>query len=328
MSREELINKAAEFLSDPRISNSPLDKKKMYLKTKGLTDDEIDTAIKRSSSVVNQQSANLNTSSPSSIQPQYISSTKSKLYSVSKAQLTSLSNRIPSFGSLMLIFLVCYGIGAAITHLFKYTFKFWWPQSSVNEERLQQIEEKIESTSKMIENQVNDMKDIMKTLKTFLESNLDVLNSNIRYDSLKKRQESSDSSDLKKDSTLVRYLLSTVGTINRMRFVSNENSVLESFDDVKNEIDKVKGSIKKAFQGSVIPSVKSRSSLTKSDTSTNKMNDSAKLEFPAWMKEQEAKIPDWQKEQDDSHTTISENGKSEGNSEHSSNEEMVENTTT
>lgn len=203
-----------------------------------------------------------------------------------------MSHRIPSFGSLALIFLVCYGIGAAITHLIKYTIKFWWPKSNAAEERLQQLEQKIESTSKLVENQVNEMKDIVKTLKTFLESQLDLVNSNVRYDSLKKRLETSDESELKKEVTLVRFLLSTVATINRMRIMSAGNAISDAFDDVKHEIDNVKSSIKKAFQGSVIPSVKSRS-LISSDNHLDKR----KMEFPSWMKEQEAKIPDWQKEE-------------------------------
>lgn len=47
MSREELINKATEFLSDPRIIKAPNDKKRSYLKSKGLTDEEINIAIQR-----------------------------------------------------------------------------------------------------------------------------------------------------------------------------------------------------------------------------------------------------------------------------------------
>lgn len=47
MSREELINKATEFLSDPRIIKAPEDKKRSYLKSKGLTDEEINIAMQR-----------------------------------------------------------------------------------------------------------------------------------------------------------------------------------------------------------------------------------------------------------------------------------------
>lgn len=303
MSREELINKAAEFLSDPRILKSPEDKKRSYLKSKGLTDEEINIAIQRTGTVANSsQQTNMSNIQQSpeyapanNYQPQYMSTPNNKFYTVSKAQLMSLSHRIPSFGSLILVFFVCYGIGAAITHLIKYTIKFWWPKSNAAEERLHHMEQKIENTSRIIDSQVNEMKDIVKTLKTFLESHLDIMNSNIRYDSLKKRQESSDESELKKDINLVRFLLSTVGTINRMKIMSSGNN-LESYDEVKNEIDNVKGSIKKAFQGSVIPSVKSRS-ITKSDKPEPKQ-----MDFPSWMKEQESKIPDWQKDE----TTVSE----------------------
>lgn len=226
-------------------------------------------------------------------QPQYITtpSNNNKFYTISKAQLKSLSHRIPSFGSLAVIFLVCYGIGAAITHLIKYTIKYWWPKSNPVEERLQQIEQKIETASKMVENQVNEMKDIVKTLKSFLESQIDSVNSNVRYDSLKKRLESSDESELKKELTLVRFLLSTVATINRVKFMSSANN-LELFDEVKQEIDNVKSSIKKAFRGSVIPPVKSRSRLISSDHLEKR-----KMELPSWMKEQEPKIPDWQKDE-------------------------------
>lgn len=45
--REDQIRNAIEFLQDPRIIPSPLDRKKKFLQSKGLTDEEINEAIKR-----------------------------------------------------------------------------------------------------------------------------------------------------------------------------------------------------------------------------------------------------------------------------------------
>lgn len=48
--RQNLIDQAVDFLTDPRIIKSPDDKKRRYLKSKGLTDDEINAAFDVASS--------------------------------------------------------------------------------------------------------------------------------------------------------------------------------------------------------------------------------------------------------------------------------------
>lgn len=43
--RQDLVQKAVKFLADNRVAKTPFDEKKIFLKNKGLTDDEINEAI-------------------------------------------------------------------------------------------------------------------------------------------------------------------------------------------------------------------------------------------------------------------------------------------
>lgn len=45
--RQELVDQAVEFLTDPRVVSHPDDKKRRYLKNKGMTDEEINTAFSK-----------------------------------------------------------------------------------------------------------------------------------------------------------------------------------------------------------------------------------------------------------------------------------------
>lgn len=56
--RKELINSAVEFLQNPQIDSAPLDKKIEFLKSKGLTDAEINDAISSGSKPVNSSDGN------------------------------------------------------------------------------------------------------------------------------------------------------------------------------------------------------------------------------------------------------------------------------
>jgi peroxin-14 len=50
--RENLVQQATTFLNDPKVASSPLAKKLAFLETKGLTQPEIQEAVKRSTSDV------------------------------------------------------------------------------------------------------------------------------------------------------------------------------------------------------------------------------------------------------------------------------------
>jgi peroxin-14 len=49
--REDVVKNATDFLTNPRVVSSSTDKKKMFLKTKGLSDDEINEAFRRAGSL-------------------------------------------------------------------------------------------------------------------------------------------------------------------------------------------------------------------------------------------------------------------------------------
>lgn len=55
--REGLIQSAVKFLSDPKVQESPLNKRLAFLESKGLTQNEIDEALRR---VHKQKSAEFN----------------------------------------------------------------------------------------------------------------------------------------------------------------------------------------------------------------------------------------------------------------------------
>ncbi|KAL1978500.1 hypothetical protein VTN31DRAFT_1359 [Thermomyces dupontii] len=57
MVREELVSSAVNFLQDPSVTSSPLDKKIAFLQSKNLTQEEIDLALARAGEDVTRQSA-------------------------------------------------------------------------------------------------------------------------------------------------------------------------------------------------------------------------------------------------------------------------------
>ncbi len=67
--REELVESAVSFLEDPQVSVAPLAKRIEFLKSKELTQPEIDEALKRASQERNQNQRQINASSSSSSSP-------------------------------------------------------------------------------------------------------------------------------------------------------------------------------------------------------------------------------------------------------------------
>jgi len=62
MTREELISSAVTFLQDPSVSSSPLEKRVAFLRSKNLTQEEIDLALARA---VENVSSSVSTATPS-----------------------------------------------------------------------------------------------------------------------------------------------------------------------------------------------------------------------------------------------------------------------
>lgn len=228
-------------------------------------------------------------------QPVY--SVPTNIYSITKGQLQSLRNRIPSFGSLTLVLLLCYGISAAVFHLIKYSIKFWWPSLSSKDNEYQNkvtaIENKIESVAEKVEAHVEDIKGITQSLKTFLEGQVESSSDSLRYDLFSQRQEANKNSDLEKDIESIKFLLPTVGSINRLEGMSHGSDLIEELGAIKNEVAKVKSSIKNSLQGSTIPTI--RKSLRSSDHAQEL---GRSYEQPDWLKKSKPQIPSWQQGDD------------------------------
>lgn len=210
--------------------------------------------------------------------------------SITRSQIQSILNRIPSLGSLAFVLLICYGLSAAVVRLIKYAVMFWWPSKNEYEEKVVGIENKVENVAEKVEAQVEDIKEVTQALKDYLESQVESSNETVRYDLFSQRQQKTEESDLKKNVASIKFLLPTVGSINRMKNMSHGSDLLEEIGEVKNEIANVKGSIKNSLQGSTIPTI--RKSLKMSTDGS--LENTRTYEQPEWLKNSKPQIPSWQ----------------------------------
>lgn len=83
------------------------------------------------------------------------------------------------------------------------------------EERVIESEKKIENMTSYIDEQYEEIKDAVGVIKTFVENDIQEVSEKSKYDSYRRRNESSKLNELKKDVASIKFLLPTSGSIGR-----------------------------------------------------------------------------------------------------------------
>ncbi|ESO89797.1 hypothetical protein LOTGIDRAFT_84087, partial [Lottia gigantea] len=149
--RENLVSTAVKFLQNPKVQNSPLTQRQLFLEKKGLTKEEIELAIERSGvstqqndSVPNQTSQILSNYPSQQMQP---------------VPMTRWE-RVRSYTSTALILA---GVAYAGYHLYKTYIRPLLYQTQENNKRLTDLEAKIQE----VQSETNEsMKQIQESLKS------------------------------------------------------------------------------------------------------------------------------------------------------------------
>jgi len=174
--REENVKNAVEFLTDSRVMSSTKEKKSGFLRSKGLTQPEIDEAFRRADLLPQQQpqqqqqlqqqtySAPIQNNNHSPMMP----SRPMVRYAQSPGQVVA---QMP-WKALAFLLVICAGIGGAISWLIKkYILN---PRTkSVTEsqdETIKNLQKKIDEVNLQLEKQSEEMKNTLNYIHSFLQN--------------------------------------------------------------------------------------------------------------------------------------------------------------
>lgn len=194
MPREDLIATAVNFLENPRVQGSPLSHKRAFLLKKGLTAEEIDTAIERSR-VVNTSSSHpqlvphpvsappLPPPPPQLLQPEY-----------------SFWSQVSHFSSsVVIIGVACYG-AYYVYKRYVEPFLRGWDSPKSRPDRLSQVQEQITALTEAIQ----QLREAVASLELVVSEDRRLPKSTEAVDSVK---QDSAISELKSEVLSVKALL-------------------------------------------------------------------------------------------------------------------------
>jgi len=156
--RENLIHNAIEFLQEPRVVKSSDERKRKFLKTKGMTDEEIDEAYKRAGQIPLSEFRTQDQSQPPT--------NAGPLVTVSPPAGPTIV-QVP-WKSIALVLLTFSEVGRLLFYiikkcLYKFILK---PRKSKHEKKSQAIQEDIKSHVKSISTRISEQsKDLLTSLK-------------------------------------------------------------------------------------------------------------------------------------------------------------------
>eukprot|EP01122_Echinamoeba_exundans_P012220 TRINITY_DN5056_c0_g2_i2.p1 TRINITY_DN5056_c0_g2~~TRINITY_DN5056_c0_g2_i2.p1 ORF type:complete len:467 (+),score=129.71 TRINITY_DN5056_c0_g2_i2:71-1471(+) len=325
--RDDLIRGAVEFLTHPRVANSDADKKRRFLKSKGMTDEEIAEAFKRSGSLAAATPGGL-PMAPVPQQQQYaapVGQMMPQQYQQPRPYGAVMPPpppppqvvvQSPSIRALAFIVIICAGIGSAITYLVRrYIIPYFWPKKKAQEEKLEKLQEEVSAVSLAVKEQVEDVRDALHIIKNFLQSQVDSSIETKQLEDARQRQESARVSELKKEIGAIKNLLPvTAFAPSSWKRPGNGphmgSEFLEDFYEIKGEIADVKRALSNSKPAGAIeaaPAPASSLSSSSSAVSTAPVvvgspaaagaapveRAGSKRGLPAWMQAAPA-IPAWQ----------------------------------
>jgi len=266
--REEMVANAVAFLTHPKVMNSPEDRKRKFLKQKGLTDEEINEAFLRSlgggrSAMLSAPpapatSSSLHPSISSQIPPfnavsdygrvpQSSALTKMQ-FSPSQSSppplpmMSTSSPYVPyqlitPWKTIILVVLVLVGVGSTIAKwLRKFIFWYFGRRKETTKEKLDKITRQIEEVTQKIKTQEEDLNEAMTTIRTFIENTTDNEVSRKRVEELRKRQENAKLSDLRKEINVIKAMLPALQFDN----YTLQSEFLDQYTELKNELISLK----------------------------------------------------------------------------------------
>jgi len=226
--RENLVTTAVEFLQEPKVAKSQDNKKRAFLKSKGMTEQEIDEAFSRAGmppmaldpappvsqppyppvNVRAQYPQYSNPPFPPSQYPapQYPGPPYNQL-AVLPGPASQIVAEIP-WRSIAIITIVCGFLGNVLARIFKkHILPFFWrklkPRDNSTETKQNDPQEKlkaqISSLSTRVEEQSKEVKETMDLVKGFLQSNKSNMEHQKMYGQYQNQQELRQVSDLQRD---------------------------------------------------------------------------------------------------------------------------------
>lgn len=198
--REDLVATAVRFLQNPRVSSSPLHQKKQFLLKKGLTNEEIDSAIRRAGPVHQVAERHGETHPVAAVVPlppplpPSPSPYPVALYSTEYTTwhyLRDISSTAALFGA------VCYGV----YYLYKrYLLPYLLGKSYTDEDKLAQVQQQVSALTSAVQ----QLKDAVKSLESSLGSEQRLLRETESVDAIK---HDVALSDLKSEMQSIKGLL-------------------------------------------------------------------------------------------------------------------------
>jgi len=163
--REENVKNAVEFLTDSRVISSTKEKKSNFLRSKGLTQPEIDEAFRRADLLPQQQPQQMYLPQNNNNSPMMPSRPMVR-YAQSPGQVVA---QIP-WKALAFLLVICAGIGGAISWLIKkYILN---PQRKAltesQDETIKNLQKKIDEVNAQLEKQSEEMKNTLNYIHSFL----------------------------------------------------------------------------------------------------------------------------------------------------------------
>ncbi|GFN74888.1 peroxisomal membrane protein pex14 [Plakobranchus ocellatus] len=201
--RENLINTAVKFLQNPKVMSSPLYQKRAFLEKKGLTQVEIDLAVKRagvvetapvpgnnpnsnqpgvSAQVGPPQVYNPMMAPPGTAQPHYVpippqsgwarardlTLTTAVVASVSYAVYHLFQSGWARARDLTLTTAVIASVSYAVYHLFQTYLRPWLMGKSEQEKRFERLEEEVKAVQKSVEDSLSQISGTLAAIQTSL----------------------------------------------------------------------------------------------------------------------------------------------------------------
>eukprot|EP01126_Amoeba_proteus_P061726 TRINITY_DN8316_c0_g1_i10.p1 TRINITY_DN8316_c0_g1~~TRINITY_DN8316_c0_g1_i10.p1 ORF type:complete len:211 (+),score=40.79 TRINITY_DN8316_c0_g1_i10:123-755(+) len=155
--RQDMISNAVDFLKDPRVISSPTDRKRKFLLSRGMTEEEIDEAFRLSSN------------------PQIPAVVPVTGHSINQAPVQQNQRQTVPFPDIpwkLLAFLlvICTGLGNTLQFLFrKFVVSYFWPSPTPNPEQQALVE--IKREMKSLTDQVKERQEFIRcTISQMRES--------------------------------------------------------------------------------------------------------------------------------------------------------------
>eukprot|EP00029_Vermamoeba_vermiformis_P008530 TRINITY_DN4022_c0_g1_i1.p1 TRINITY_DN4022_c0_g1~~TRINITY_DN4022_c0_g1_i1.p1 ORF type:complete len:578 (+),score=173.31 TRINITY_DN4022_c0_g1_i1:65-1735(+) len=248
--REDLISNAIPFLTNPRVVNSPEDRKRKFLQFKGLNDAEIDEAMIRAGQTPASRGGQSQSAARPAGQQQY---QQQQGYQQTNGMVRYQQpgpygpppqlpppppqqiQLVTPWKTIVFVALLCTGLGNALVYFLRRLWRRFFGKPQVNkEDQLEKLKQNMEFVVEKINSQEKDVKDAMDVLKTYLETSVENEENKKRVMDLQKRQESAKVSDLRRDIDYIKKMLPAVSV---QEFHSE---FLDEYGDIKSEMTGLK----------------------------------------------------------------------------------------